>query len=114
MTLKALIQADVANVFLNTDDFAVDATYNSTASGITNKAIKAILDFNAKLSPMEFGAADMATVYVSAADISNPVIYDTITIATVVYTVQMRTNGDNGGMWALMCHTDKRQSPQGA
>ncbi|MBT9158673.1 MAG: hypothetical protein DDT36_01691 [Firmicutes bacterium] len=114
MTLRAMIQADVANVFLNVNDFAVGAVYNSTASGIINRAIRVILDFNAKLSPTEFGSADTATIYVRAADIPNPVIYDVITIATVPYIVQTRINGDADGIWALSCITDKRQSPQGA
>ena len=114
MTLKDLITADSKSVFLNTDDFAVDAVLNCAASGIVNKAIKAIIEYNTKLAPQEWGSADTAVIHVAAADYPNPVVYGKITIDTVVWGVQMRITGDRAGMWALSCTTDRRQVPQGA
>lgn len=110
MTLKAQIASDIDAVFLNTDEFAIDAVYNSKDGTIVDKDIKVIREQLVNLQQTDYGAAGMESFLIAESDIPDPVIYDTITVGTDVYTVRNRVNGSDG-TWSVMCHVDQRQSP---
>ena len=110
MTLKAQVASDVADVFLNTDDFAEAVTYAGTA-------ISAIVDREPIIpQTMEDGFAEVDWVVVHAAvsDVAAPARGDAVVITALsgVGTESYRVDSWEGdhGMWILRCVTlDERE-----
>lgn len=89
MTLKTTIASDVADVFLDTDEFAVSVTY--TPTGGAGSAINAIVsNILEELVDFEDGAQKLFTgsAWIDTADVSSPARGDTITISSVAYRVE--------------------------
>lgn len=110
-TFRDMLTADTQEVFLNTDDFAIDATYTSADGTIIDKAIKVLSQPESKLNPTDYGASATEMFTVSKTDVPDPVIYDKIAMDGTTYTVRSRITG-NHYMWRLICDTDQRQGPK--
>lgn len=81
MTLREQMDADVSNVFLNTDEHAEDVTY--TPKGGAARTIAVIIDEDSQFIPTQNDArtSDMASVFCrrdGSTGIVNPQLGDTI------------------------------------
>jgi len=104
MTLKTVITADVADVFMDTDEFASSFVTSATTT------ISGILDYGQNLAGYEIGGqAVMATLYVSKAEYAAPARYDTLTGEGYTWRVEQIVSGD-GYMWLLTLLRDQRAS----
>jgi hypothetical protein len=107
MTFKAILDADVPNVFLNSGEFAESLTYYAGGTG-SGTAIKGILDTMQDLAQAAPGQLAFGSVEISAAAVSAPAIYDTFTQADgTLWRVDSIISGD-GYMWRLSISTDHR------
>jgi len=114
MTLKSIMKADVKEVLFDNDFVGITGKYSSKDGSVVSASITAVLNFDSRLSPTEYGAAEMATLMVSAADVASPAIYDTFTSDSVTYTVKSRLTGGANGLWVLIVEADQRQKPRNA
>lgn len=85
MTFKESIASDLANVFLNDDEFADEIIY--TPSGASPSTIKVVIQYGQEDNPGRGTVSSVADVLVSKADISNPQYGDKITIGSDIWSV---------------------------
>ena len=110
MSFKTQVAADIANVFINEDEFATPATYDSADGSIVAKSILIIIDYSGELTETNYGAAAMANIQLKASDIPSPVVYDKITVDSTVFTVTRKLN-EAVGLILVSCEANERQKP---
>jgi hypothetical protein len=100
MTLKDLMTADVAAVFLNGDEMAETVTYNGTS-------ITAVVERGETWAKGNYlvaeGQTDRAILWVAELDISEPKAGLKITDSTGVVWRMERVIKSDGGMIAMAC-----------
>lgn len=99
MTLKTQMATDVANVFLNTDEFAEAITYTpANGSGASVNAV--VMRDSVSHDNFQDGLSSVyrATIKLASADVSAPAINDTVTFDGRTWTVVEVDAGDPGGM----------------
>ena len=96
MTLKEQMAADVTAVFFNTDEFADLGTLKRSADGSEVANVPFIIEVGLSNASQDYGAADMAIMTIPAAAANPaPVMYDTITKGSVIYTLNQRLEADD-------------------
>jgi hypothetical protein len=103
------VKNDIENVFFNSTEFAVAASYTSH-DGTIDKNILIVPVNNVDLTVVEQGQVAQATITIKSADVERPKRYDTITTADTVYTVE-RIIQRVMGYITLSCKFDERQNP---
>jgi hypothetical protein len=110
MSFKAMMATDMASLFLNESEFAESVTYAVNDTG-ASKTILAIITVVSDLASTPQGKGITGTATISAADVSRPAVYDTLTTASgQVWRVEIITGGD-GVAWDLYCTSDNRAVP---
>lgn len=111
MSLSSAMSTALAGTAFNADinPAAKAATY--TPKGGTGAALTAIIQFGEDLSERGYREVKYAhaTIFVKAADVASPGVYDTVLISGTTWTVDMIVDGD-GLVWELSAHSDMRQT----
>jgi hypothetical protein len=99
MTLRDVMESDVTDVFLNTDEHAESITY--TPKGGTARTITAIIDEDAQFIATQTDAAlaDMAAIYATRdplTGIDQPQLGDTITFTRSGLVIVWAWTGETG------------------
>lgn len=97
MTLKTQMQADLASVFYNTDDFAETVTY--TPAGGAGISVVAIIDYG---RDDEDGADDLgqnAKIRIMVSSVATVTAGDTITIGANTWEVHYARLSEDGLEW---------------
>ena len=110
MTFKTQLATDMANVFLNNNEFSETVTY-TTLEGVATAGIEAVIADLADLQGMGYHSAKMATVVISVSDIAAPKQKDTITTAAGLVWIIDRVENSDDGAHTLSCSADYRQTP---
>ena len=106
MTFKAQLAADMANVFMNVNEFAETCPYTVfTTKAVTN--IPIILTYSQDLATLSPGQAAMGAAEINKANVADPQRYDSFVFAGVTWRVETIISGD-GYQWTLSITTDQR------
>ena len=97
MTLGDQFATDVANVFINTDEFAETITYTPTGeAGVSVTAVVERLEGQSQDYVDGDAATYQAMVHVSVASVASPAVGDTVTFDGLDWAVVGMLPGDAG------------------
>ncbi len=82
MTLKELIESDVADVFMNTDDFAEDVTYYPAGGG-ASRTVSAIVDEDGTFQTDDTGLARTEVIHVTVSRNRNDETTDGVAVGGI-------------------------------
>lgn len=112
MTFKTQMAADMAGVFINTDEFATTATY-TTIAGVVTLGIEVVASSDLFINDFSNISGRSGNIVCSVAAVASPEIGGYFTLASGdVYVIQQIGNSDDGAH-TLFCVFDKRISPGG-
>ena len=111
MTLKTQMAADIADVFMNTDEFAETASYVSPA-GATTSGIKVVVALQSFVQEYTNTAGMGATIVIPRASVSSVEIHGKIVITAGTFIIQQIINKDDD-TFTVVALGDTRISPAG-